>query len=108
MKPVEQAADRHQLGALRLECLPDRAVGQLRVLVRLGVSNTSVEQPRVQLLIARHPQPRREETLAHQSNLVLDLALLPARSRRAGDWLNQIMPAHPQKTTIELAVLANE
>jgi hypothetical protein len=36
------------------------------MLVRLGVGDTSVEQPGVQLLVARHPQPRRDEALAHQ------------------------------------------
>ena len=39
MEPVEWAADWYQLGALRLEGLPDRAVDQLGMLVRLGVSD---------------------------------------------------------------------
>ncbi len=77
VEPVERTTDLHQLGTLRLEHLPDREVGQLAMLVRLGVGDTSVEQPGVQLIVARHSKPRREEALAHQSNLVLDLALLP-------------------------------
>jgi hypothetical protein len=32
-------------------------------------------------------RPRREKTLAHHPDLVLDLPLLPARGRRAGGWL---------------------
>ena len=78
------------------------------MLVRLGVGDASVEQPGVQLLVVRHPQPRREEALAHQPDLVLDLALLPARSRRAGSGLDQVMAAHPQKASVELAVFADE
>src|SRR5271169_3687065 len=107
VEPVEWAGDRHQLRAFRLEGLPDRAVGQLGMPVRLGVSHAAVEQPSIQLLVARHPQPRREEALAHHPDLVLDLTLLPARSRRAGGRLNQVMPAHPQKPAVELAVLAD-
>src|SRR5256714_750617 len=41
-------------------------------------------------------------------DLVLDLALLPARRRRAGDRINQVVAAHPQKAAIVLAILANE
>ena len=78
------------------------------MLVRLGVGDAAVEQPGVQLLVARHPQPRREEALAHHPDLVLDLPLLPARRRRAGGRLDQVMAAHPQKAAVELAVLADE
>jgi hypothetical protein len=66
------ARNLHELWPFRLESLPDRAVGQLGVLVRFGVGDASVEQPGVQLLVARHAQPRREETLAHHPDLVLD------------------------------------
>jgi hypothetical protein len=106
--PSNGPSNLHQLRALRLESLPDRAVGQLGMLVRFGVSHASVEQPRIQLLVVRHPQPRREEALAHQPDLVLNLALLPARRRRAGSGLDQVMAAHPQKASIELAVFADE
>src|SRR3954447_6710643 len=108
MKTVERTADRHQLGPLRLEHLPDRAVGQLGMLVRLGVGDAAVEQPGVQLLIARYPQPRREEPLAYQPDLVLDLPLLPARRRGAGGRLDQVVAAHPHKAAIELALLAQK
>src|SRR3954454_22031215 len=70
--------------------------------------SAAVEQPGVQLLVARHSQPRREEPLAHQPDLVLDLPLLPTRRRRAGNRLDQVVAAHPQKAPIELAVLADE
>jgi hypothetical protein len=59
--------------------------------VRLGIGHALVEQPGVQLVVALDPQPRREEAFAHQPDLVLDLSLLPARRRRAGDRVDQIV-----------------
>ena len=78
------------------------------MLVRFGVGDASVKQPGIEFLVARHPQPRREETLAHHPDLVLDLPLLPARGRRAGGGLDQVMAAHPHKAAVELAVFADE
>src|SRR3546814_17526339 len=68
----------------------------------------AVEQPGVQLLKARKAQPRREEAFAHEPDLVLDLSLLPARCRRAGGRLDQIMAAHLQEPPVEPAILAKE
>src|SRR5262249_59649353 len=51
---------------------------------------------------------RREEAFAYQPDLVLDLPLLPARRRGAGDGLDQVMAAQAQKAAVELAVLAKE
>ena len=73
-----------------------------------GVGNALVEQPGVQLVIVLEAQPRREEAFAHQPDLVLYLAFLPARCRRAGDRLNQIVAAHLQEAAVVLAVLADE
>jgi len=61
VEPVEWPGDLHEPWPLCLESLPDRALGQFGMLVRFGVSDASVEQPSIQLLVARHPQPRREE-----------------------------------------------
>ena len=77
-EPVKPAGDRHELGALRLKDLPDRVVGQFRMPVRFGMSDTPVEQPSVQFVIARDPQPRGKQPLAKVADLVLDLPLLPA------------------------------
>ena len=44
--------------------------------VRLRPGQAFVEQPAVQFIVALEPQPRREEALAHEANLVLDLTLL--------------------------------
>jgi hypothetical protein len=54
-----------------------RAICPFRCM-RLGVGNAPVRQPGVHLLVALEPQPRREEALADDPDLVLDLTLLPA------------------------------
>jgi hypothetical protein len=54
------------------------------------------------------PRARREKALTHETDLVLDLALFPARGRRAGHWLDEIMPAHLKEAAIVLPVLAGE
>jgi hypothetical protein len=57
--------------------------------MRLGVGDALVEQPGVQFIKVLEPQPGREEPLADQPDLVLDLTLLPARCRSAGDRLDE-------------------
>src|SRR5580698_10976060 len=78
------------------------------MVMRLGVGDALVEQPGVQFVKVLEAQPRREEALANQSNLVLDLPLLPARCRRAGDRIDQVMTAHLQEAAIVEAVPADE
>jgi hypothetical protein len=46
--------------------------------------------------------------LTHEPDLVLDLALLPARRWRASDRLDEMMRAHLQEAAIVLAILADE
>ena len=87
-----------KLAALLLEHLPDRALALFGMPMRLGIGDAFVEQPGVQLLQRLEAQPRREEALAHQPDLVLDLTLLPARRRRAGHRLDKIMAAHLQRS----------
>lgn len=121
VEAIEPPANPHQMCSLRLKHLPDRLIGDLGMLVRLGVGDAAVEQQGVQLLVARHPQPRRKKALTHQADLVLDLArsnglrglrprsiLTPPRRRRARHRLDEIMTAHLQETTVELAVLADK
>src|SRR5271157_920701 len=108
VESVEADAIRNELRALVLERLPDRLPALLGMGVRLGPDDTSVDEPAVQLVVALEPQPRCEEALAHQADLVLDLALLPARSRRAGDRLDEMVRAHLEEAAIVLAVLADE
>src|ERR1700677_4565822 len=47
-------------------------------------------------------------TIPHQTDLVLDLSLLPARRRIAGDRINQIVAAHLQEAPVVGAFVANE
>jgi hypothetical protein len=108
VEAIEASGNRHQVRPLCFEHLPDRLIGDLGMLVRLGVGDAAVEQQPVQLFVAAHPQPRREEALAHQPDLVLDLPLFPTGGRRARHRLDQIMAAHPQKTAVELALLADK
>lgn len=108
VESVEGTAIFHQLAALFLEHVPDRALRLVNGAVRLGVGDTFVEQLGVEFLIRAEPQPRCEEALAHKPNLVLDLALLPARRRRAGDGLNEKVAAHLQEAAIVLPILADE
>ena len=76
--------------------------------MRLGPGDAFVHQPGVQLVIAFDPQARREEALANEADLVLDLTFLPARSRRAGDGLDKMMRAHLEEAAIVLPILADE
>ena len=76
--------------------------------MRLGMGNASIQQPRIHLVVGLHPQPRGEESLTHQPDLVLDLTLFPTRGRCAGHGINQIMTAHLQKSPIVLPLLAHE
>src|SRR6202171_4214828 len=108
MEAVEPTRMGSELWPLRLEHLPDRLVDQLRMAMRLGVGDAFVEQPGVQLVKVLEPQPGREEALAHQPDLVLDLPLLPARCRRAGDRLDKVVAAHLQEAAIGEALLAGE
>src|ERR1700730_4537658 len=89
VESIEPAGIRNELRPLRLEHLPDRLLGPLRMAMRLGVGDALVEQPGVQFVKVLEPQPRREEPLADQPDLVLDLTLLPARCRSAGDRLDE-------------------
>src|SRR5207302_7155687 len=65
-------------------------------------------QPGIQLVVALHPQPRREEPLAHLAHLVLDLPLFPARRRGAGDRVDEIVAAHLQEAAIVGPLAADE
>ena len=77
MESVEPAGIGNELRPFRLEHLPNCLVGQFGMAMCLGVGDTFIEQPSVQLVESFEPQPRREEALPDKSDLVLDLALLP-------------------------------
>src|SRR5579885_247424 len=69
VEPIEAPGTGNETRPLGLECLPDRSVALLGMAVRLGVRDALIKQPGIQLVIALHPQPRREEALAHQPDL---------------------------------------
>src|SRR6478736_2330859 len=108
MESIEPAGIGNELWPFRLEHLPDCLLGQFWMAVRLGVGDAFIEQPGVQLIIVFEPQPRREEALTDQPDLVLDLPLLPARRRRAGDRIDEVMAAHLQELSIVETLLADE
>jgi hypothetical protein len=108
VEPVEAATIGNELRPLFLEHLPDRPFRKFRMGMRLSPGNAFVHQPGVQLVIALDPQARREEALAHEADLVLDLALLPARGRRARDRLDKMVRAHLAEAAIVLPILADE
>src|ERR1700722_2786392 len=108
MESVEATGIGNEFWPLGFEHLPDRLLGQLRMPVRLGVGDALVQQPRVQLVEGFEPQPWREEAFTDKPNLVLDLALLPARRWRAGNRVDQIVAAHLHEATIVETPFADE
>jgi hypothetical protein len=87
VESIELAGIGNELWPLRLEHLPDRLLGQLWMVMRLGIRDAFVEQPGVQFVKILEPQTRREEPLTDKPDLVLDLPLLPARCRGGGGLL---------------------
>src|ERR1700732_1374637 len=108
VESIEPAGIGNELRPLRLEHLPDRLLGQLRMGMRLGVGDAFIEQPGVQLVKILEPQTRCEEPLTDEPDLVLDLPLLPARCRRAGNRIDEVVAAHLQEAAIVEALLADE
>src|SRR3981081_1228676 len=108
MESIEPAGIGNELWPLGFGHFPARLFGQLRMAMRLGVGNAFVQQPCVQLVEGFEPQPWREEAFADKPNLVLDLTLLPARRRRAGDRIDQVMAAHLHEAAIVETALADE
>src|SRR5579883_3592135 len=108
VEAIEASGTGNETRPFGLKGLPDGPVALLGMAMRLGVRDALVEKPGVQLVITLHPQPRREEALAHQTDLVLDLPFLPARGRRAGDRLDQVMAAHLNKAAIVDALLTDK
>src|SRR5579864_4059062 len=85
VESVEPTGIGNKLWPFGFEHLPDCLFTQFRMPVRLGVGDALVQQPCVQLVEGFEPQTWREEPFADQPDLILDLALLPARRRRASD-----------------------
>ena len=67
-----------QAGALFLEHLPDGLVAHLRVFVCLGIGDAAVFKPCIELGVRFELRAGHKEPSPDHTNLVLDLALLPA------------------------------
>src|SRR5690606_5620894 len=78
------------------------------MLMGAGIADALVQQPAIQFIVGLEAQPWREEAFPHQVDLVLDLALLPPRRRRAGHRLDQVMATHLQEAAIVLSFPADE
>src|SRR5208283_865733 len=76
VESVEAPAIADEPRPLLLEHLPDRLPALLGMGVSLGPDDTFVDEPAIQLPVALDLEPRREEALAHEADLVLDLTLL--------------------------------
>jgi hypothetical protein len=85
METVEAAPIWYKLLPLFLKDVPDRFVGDLGVAMGLRVEDALVNEPGVHLVKALESQARREEALARQSDLVLDLPFFPTSGRRASN-----------------------
>src|SRR3954470_776204 len=108
VEAIESACIGNELRPLRLKHIPDSLVSQLRMAMHLGVGDAFVEQPGVHLIVGLEPQTGREEPLADEPDLVLDLPLLPSRCRGAGDRIDEVMTAHLQEAAIVNAGLADK
>src|SRR5690606_29502295 len=108
VEAVEAAGIGDEAGAFFLEHVPDHALALLGMAVRLGPGYALVGQPAIQILQRLEAELGREEALAHQADLVLDLTFLPARRRRTGLRFDKVMAAHLQEAPIVAALLADE
>jgi hypothetical protein len=78
VEAIEPAAIGNKIWPLLLEDLPHRLIRSFRMGMRLGVSDAFVSQPGVQFIVGFDPKAWREETFPDQTDLVLDLTLLPS------------------------------
>lgn len=58
MEAIEPTCIGHEIGSLGLEGLPDSPGGELWIPMSLGVGDTFIEQPGVQLVQCLEAQPR--------------------------------------------------
>src|SRR6266567_228267 len=108
MESIEPAGIGNELWPLGFEHLPDRLFAQFRMPVRLGVGDALIQKPRIQLVEGFEPQSWRKKAFADKADLVLDLALLPAGCRRAGDRVDEVMAAHLHEAAVVKTTLADE
>lgn len=108
VEAIERADIGDQAGTLGLKHLPDRLVRDIRVLVRLGRGDAAVFEPCVQFSIGFELRSRHEEPPPDHADLVLDLPLLPARRRGAGNRIDEIVPAHLLESAVVGTLFADK
>ena len=107
-KPSNAAAIGDQRRPLGLEHLEDGLVLLLGMRLRLGIGDALSRQPAVEVLQALERSGAARRSAGEPRHLVLDLALLPTRRRRAGRRLHQVVAHHLQEAAVELPLLADE
>src|SRR5262249_15302825 len=108
MEAVEWPPIARQVRAFGLENLKDRLVLLLGMKLPLGVGHALLEKIGVEALIAVEFEPWLEQTVAKHPNLALYLPLLPARRRRAGRGLDEVMAHQLLKAQVELTLFADK
>jgi hypothetical protein len=108
MEAIERATVSHQRRPFGLEHLEDRLVFLFRMRLHLGVADALVSKPAIEIVERLERQARREEPLAHHTDLVFDLALFPTRCRTACGGLDEMMAHQPLEAPVERALLAGE
>lgn len=94
MEPVEGADVGNQALTLSLELVPVRPVPEFLMGVGLRPGHTAILEPCIEFGVAPELRARHEEPSPHHTDLVLDLALLPARGRGACHRIDKIVPIH--------------
>ena len=108
MEPIKWTNVWNKTTAFFFEHFPDCLIAHLGMFVCLGVGDTAIFKPCIELGVGLELRARYKEPSPDHTNLVLDLAFLPARRWRAGDRINKIMSAHLLETSIVGSVFADE
>ena len=98
----------NQAGVLSLEDFPDCLIAHLGMFVCLGISNAAIFKPCIEFGIGLVLRARHKVPAADHADLVLNLTLLPARRRGAGNRFHQIVTAHLLEPPVIGPILANK
>jgi hypothetical protein len=85
------------------EELPNGLLAELRMFGALGVSCALLSEPAVRFGKAFDLRARTEQKIAEIADLILNLAFLPARRRRASDRFDQMMRAQLQEAAVRFS-----
>src|SRR5262249_24771450 len=108
MEAVEWPPIARQVRALGLENLKDRLVLLLGMKLRLGVGDALLEKIGVEILIGVEFVPWLEQPFGTRPTLALSLPFPPARRRRAGGGLDEVMAHQLLEAQVELSLFADK